>query len=359
MRKYKPFFIIFLNLFVFGLPYHAFALEVNTMTTNNFEHTTPLLRVLLITTGGTIAQGKSGTLNATDLIAQIPALKDIAQIEVDDFIQTYSAAMTPEIQFKLAQHINTLLSTRSDLAGIVITHGTDSLEETAFMLDLLMDDPRPIVFTAAQRTPDTPDSDGPRNLEYAFRTVGSKTAQDKGVMVVLNEDIHSARFVKKTHTSAIEAFKSGKKGMIGTIDNGTVIFYNAPLNRLTIPTQAIEPNVDLIKLAVGDNGKFIHHAIKTQTAGLVIEAFGRGNMPLAVTEAVLAARQAGLIVVVTSRTGEGRVEISNQLKQAGVIAGEDLDGLKARILLITALGATRDIKTIQHWFNLAGGVRTE
>lgn len=230
------------------------------------------------------------------------------------------------------------------------------ISQTAFMLDFLIDDPRPVVFAAAQRSPNISDSDGPRNLEYGIRTAASKAAKNMGVMVVLNEDIHSARFVKKTHTSAVEAFRSGKKGILGTIDTGKVIFYNTPLNHLIIPAPTIEANVDLLKLSAGDTGKFIRYATKSKSVGLVIEVFGRGNMPPNVMDAVLEARRAGVIVIITSRTGEGRVEISDKLKDAGVIEGEDLDGLKARILLILALGITHDVGTIQKWFRQVAGV---
>lgn len=144
--------------------------------------------------------------------------------------------------------------------------------------------------------------------------------------------------------------------MLGTVDNGTVVFYNAPLNRVTIPPKTFEPKVDLVRLVAGDQGKFINYAIETKAAGIVIEAFGRGNMPRPVADAVDKARKAGLIVVIVSRTAEGRVELPDSLLKTGVIGGEDLDGLKARILPTVALGATKDIPTIQNWFHLAGGV---
>jgi L-asparaginase len=114
--------------------------------------------------------------------------------------------------------------------------------------------------------------------------------------------------------------------------------------------------VDLVRLAVGDEGKFIHHSVETKAAGLIVEAFGRGNMPRPVMDAVTRAAQAGVVVVVVSRTQEGRVELSDALLRSGVISGEDLDGLKARILLMIALGATRDVSIIQDWFRRAGGV---
>ncbi len=327
-----------------------------------FSQTSKTPRVLVIGTGGTISggadpvTGQAKSLTAKDLVALVPTLKGKVEIEEEDFTNIGSSSMTPEIQFRLAERVADVFRTRADLSGVVITHGTDSLEETSFLLDLILTDPRPVVFAAAQRPPRVSDSDGPRNLENAVRTAIAPQARDKGVMVSLNEDLHAARYVTKSHAVAVEAFQSGKKGMLGTVDNGHVIFYNAPMNRVTIPARSVEPRVDLVRLVAGDQGKFINFAVETKSAGIVIEAFGRGNMPRPVADAVDRARKAGLVVVIVSRTAEGRVELPDSLLKTGVISGEDLDGLKARILLTVALGATKDISTIQNWFHLAGGV---
>ena len=151
-------------------------------------------RVYVIGTGGTIsggvdpATGQAKSLSAKDLVALVPGLKGKVEIEEEDYTRIGSSSMTPEIQFKLAQRVNELFKTRKDLAGIVVTHGTDSLEETSFLLDLVITDPRPVVFAAAQRPPRVSDSDGPRNLENAIRIAMSPQSRDKGVMVSLNED---------------------------------------------------------------------------------------------------------------------------------------------------------------------------
>jgi L-asparaginase len=319
-------------------------------------------KVMVIGTGGTIsggidpATGQSKSLTAKDLVALVPTLKGKVDIEEEDYTRIGSSSMTPKLQFGLAQRVMELFKTRPDLAGIVITHGTDSLEETSYLLDLVITDPRPVVFAAAQRPPRVSDSDGPRNLENAIRIAIAPQSRDKGVLVSLNENINAARYVAKTNAVAVEAFQSGKKGMLGAVDNGHVIFYNAPLNHLTIPAKDVEPNVDLVRLVAGDQGKFINDAVETHAAGVVVEAFGRGNMPQPVTAAIANARKAGLIVVVVSRTEEGRVELSDSLLKEGVVSGEDLNGLKARMLLTVALGATKDIPTIQNWFHQAAGV---
>jgi len=381
--KFTPSFIV-TSLLSLGLVLTAASEGVETPTTNRVEKAAsqteppknanaariepvgkglqPVPRIMVIGTGGTIsggidpATGREKDLTAKDLVGLLPTLRGKVDIEEEDFSKIPSSAMTPELQFKLAQRVVELFKVRPDLAGIVITHGTDSLEETAFLLDLVVNDPRPIVFAAAQRLPSVSDSDGPRNLENAIRIAASPQARDKGVLVSLNEDIHSARYVKKSHSIAVESFQSGKKGMIGTVDNGAVIFYQAPLNQVTIPAKTVEPNVDLVRLVAGDQGKFINHAVATKATGIVVEAFGRGNLPSPVRVAVGDARKAGVIVVIVSRVQGGRVEISPKLLAAGVIGGEDLDGLKARMLLAVALGATKDIPTIQRWFHQAGGV---
>ncbi len=348
MSHHKPIIAVAVALF-------AGSIMAWSQSRSNVPH------VFVIGTGGTIsggidpATGQSKSLGAKDLVALVPTLKGKVEIEEEDFTNVGSSSMTPEIEFRLAQRVQDVFKTRADLAGIVITHGTDSLEETSFLLDLVVDDPRPVVFAAAQRPPRVTDSDGPRNLENAIRAAMAPQSRNKGVLVSLNEDLNSARYVTKSHSVAVESFQSGKKGMVGTVDNGNVIFYNAPLNRLTIPARTVEPKVDLVRLVAGDQGKFINYAVETKAAAIVVEAFGRGNMPRPVLDAIDKARKAGVIVVVVSRTQEGRVELPDVLLKSGIITGEDLDGLKARILLTVALGATKDIPTIQHWFHVAGG----
>ena len=318
-------------------------------------------KVFVIATGGTISggvdpeTGEPRSLGAADLVALVPELDRQVDIEEEDFTRIGSSSMTPEIQFRIAMRVRELFTLRSDLTGIVITHGTDSLEETAFLIDLLHDDPRPVVFAAAQRPPRVSDSDGPRNLAAAIRTAITPGARDIGVLVVLNDQIHSARYVTKGHSVAVEAFQSGRKGMVGTIDDGRVIFYASPLNRVFIPAPRIEPSVDLVRLVAGDMGKFIRHSGDTDARGVVIEAFGRGNMPRPVLDAVNEVLDRGLSVVVVSRTAEGRVELPPRLTEAGVIEGEDLDGLKARIVLMLALGANMTPGEIQALYVSVGG----
>jgi L-asparaginase len=314
-----------------------------------------LPRVHLITTGGTIAGGAAGSLKAEDFLGLVPDLGKVARLTSEDFVNIGSSRMTPEIQFKLAGRVNEIFRTDPDLAGIVITHGTDSLEETAFLIDLLVPPVRPVVFAAAQRPPRETDTDGPRNLLNAVRVAASPVAREAGVLVTLNDEIHAALEVRKTHAIALDAFKSPWLGPVGYVDGGQVSMMRRPARHLTLRVSRIEPRVDLITLVSGSDGHLERAAVAAGARGLVLEVFGRGNVPPSVMEAVKEARAKGVVVVFTTRTRGGRVEISDEAKKVGVVSGEDLDGLKARVLLVAALGETSDTPVIQgHFTTLAG-----
>jgi L-asparaginase len=315
-------------------------------------------RVHLLGTGGTIAGGQTGALKADDLASLIPALSQVATVTTEDFVNIGSSRMTPEIQFGLARRLNELFASDRALAGIVVTHGTDSLEETAFFIDLLVRDPRPVVFAAAQRPPREPDSDGPRNLMNAVRIAASPGAQGLGVLVTLNDEIHAARDVRKTHAVALDAFQSPGAGPVGHVDDGRPYWVRKPARRLTLSPEAIEPRVELLTLVAGSDGRLVRATVEGGAQALVIEVFGRGNVPPVVMEHVKWARERGAVVVFTSRTRGGRIELSEEARALGVVGGEDLDGLKARMLLIAALGVTRAPDELQGYFSeLAGGAR--
>jgi L-asparaginase len=313
-------------------------------------------RVHLLATGGTIAGGATGSLSADQLVSLVPGIGRVARLTVEDFVRIGSSRMTPEIQLRLARRVNELFAGDPGLAGIVITHGTDSLEETAFFLDILVPPGRPVVFAAAQRPPREPDTDGPRNLLNAVRIAASESARGAGVLVTLNDEIHSARDVRKTHSIALDAFKSPWLGPVGYIDGDRVSLAVRPVRRLTLAPEKIEPRVEIIVLAAGSDGALIRAAVESGARGLVIEAFGRGNVPPLVMDAVREARAAGVAVVFTTRTRGGRVELADEAKALGVVSGEDLDALKARMLLVVSLGLTSDTSEIQSWFSQLAGL---
>ena len=316
----------------------------------------PLPEVHLIGTGGTISGGAGGPLNAADLRAALPGLASVASVTTEDFVRIGSFRMHPQLQFRLAERVAEVFTERPQLAGIVVTHGTDSLEETAFLLDLLLPAGRPVVFAAAQRPPRYSDSDGPRNLLDAIRVASTRGSRDLGVLVVLNGQIHAAREVEKTHSIALHAFASPDTGPVGTVDEGEVLLFSTPRRRVHLPAESVEPRVELVRLTAGGGAAAVRGAAEAGARGIVVEVFGRGNAPPPVAEAVDAAIQRGAVVVFTTRTGGGRVVLSDAQRARGVVSGEDLDGLKARILLVAALGAGRSPEEIGAAFRTLAGV---
>lgn len=320
-----------------------------------FGQSAELPRVHLLATGGTIAGGSSGSLNAEDLAKLIPEIAGVARFTVEDFTNIGSSRMTPDIQFRLAERVNQLMASQSDLSGIVITHGTDSLEETAFFLDLLVRDERPVIFAAAQRPPRMQDSDGPRNLVNAIRLAAAPASRGMGVLITLNEEIHAAREASKTHSIALNAFRSPWVGPVGMVDDGNIYYFRKPLRRLTLEVEAVEPRVDLITLVAGSDGHLLRASAEAEVQGIVVEVFGRGNVPPKVMEAVREIRDKGIVVAYTTRTRGGRVVLGTDARNLGILSGEDLDGLKARTLLVVALGKTRDLVQLQSYFRLLSG----
>ena len=312
-----------------------------------------LPKVRVIATGGTIAG--DGALGGADLVKLVPELTGVADVSVEEFSRIGSSRMTPELQHRLAVRVNELLASADAPAGIVITHGTDTLEETAFLLDLFVDSARPVVFAAAQRVPTEPDSDGPRNLLNAVRIAASSDARGMGVLVALNGEIHAAADVRKTHTIALDTFKSPGVGPVGYVDGSHVVISRKPARRLTLKPGGVEDRVELLTLTAGSNGRLID-AAAAWSQGIVVEVFGRGNATPAIMGAVGRAREKGVIVVFTTRTRGGRVEIDHEAKGLGVISGQDLDGLKARMLLVASLPLTRDLATLQSYFDRLGGI---
>jgi len=262
--------------------------------------------------------------------------------------------MTPEIQFQLAQRVNELLDS-TDVAGVVITHGTDSLEESAFFLDLLVNNPKPVVFTAAQRPPTRVDTDGPKNLLNAVLIAANENSRGFGVTITLNDEIHAARNARKTHSTAVEAFRSAGTGKLGYVDEGNIYYLWKPTRRVHMSPETIQPRVDLIRLVAGSNGHLIRAAVQSGAKGLIIEVFGRGNVPPEAAAELSSAIEQGTIVVFSTRTGDGRVILYPWAREMGVISGEDLDGLKARMVLIAALGQHSDTKAIQEIYTQLSG----
>lgn len=316
--------------------------------------------VHVIATGGTIAgSGYSGLQQrgAGALLAAVPALGAVARLSSEDIFNLPSSQLTPQQFFELAQAVRQRLADHPELAGVVITQGTDSLEEGAFLLDLLLDEARPVVVTGAMRAPNQLGTDGGRNLLSAVRLAVAPEARNSGVLVVLDDEVHAAREVRKTHSSALDAFVSTHGGPLGFFDGETLYLRHHPQRRLTIPTSEIEPRVDLLTITAGSDGHLVRAAVESGAQGIVLEVFGRGNVPPVMIPAIVEARQQDVVVVFTSRARAGALRAHPQWLASGLVYAHELDGLKARMVLVAALGASREPAVLQGYFDqLAGKV---
>ncbi|HOO60021.1 MAG TPA: asparaginase [Candidatus Mcinerneyibacteriales bacterium] len=308
-------------------------------------------KILLITTGGTIAMqvdkkrgGAVPSLQADDFVRYLPPVKNLADVDIHMFSNIPSPYMNVPLWCQLTDFIDEKLSDGYD--GIVVTHGTDTLEETAFFVELTVKSEKPIVFTAAMRNLDELSGDGPRNIWGALKTVVSKNySSDIGVTLVLNDEIHAVRDVTKTYTSNVATFRSPLFGPLGLVDNDQVTFYYKPYKRIKIRSPKVEEKVALIKAYAGMSSDLIDAAVTMGYKGLVIEAFGRGNLPDWIVPSLERAIQSGVTVVISSRCYMGRVfgdyaydGGGRHLGEIGSVFAYDLRGIKARILLMLALG---------------------
>lgn len=324
-------------------------------------------RVIVFTTGGTIAMrydpvigGTVPAVSGPELIAAVPPLANVCPVEVREFSNIPSPHMTVQRMHDLALQVEDALADQG-VAGVVITHGTDTLEETAYFLDLYVSSNKPVCLTAAMRGAAEISPDGPKNILCAVRTAASLTAQGKGVLVVMNEKIHAACEVTKTHSANPDTFASLFWGPLGYADADRIIFRRAPLGRQTIRPALIEESVYLVKLAAGSDDFFFKCLVEKKAKGIVVEGFGRGNVPPAAAAGIAHAIENGIPVVLTTRCPGGRVlDVyayeggAKKLLEAGVILGGEINGQKARVKLMLALGETRDPKQIAAYFDMSG-----
>lgn len=310
-------------------------------------------RIVLLATGGTIASRYDPKLGSTvasqradELLGMLPQVADFAEIEVHDIATIPSYEMDLQFAFDLARRVREVLG-RPEVAGVVVTHGTDTMEETCYLADLLLDSDKPAVFTGAQRAHDDPQSDGPLNLLNALRVAASPSARGLGAMICFNAMIHAARDVTKVHASAVETFQSYEHGVLGEVDDVKVIIHRRPVLRQSFKVDRLEERVDLFRLALGIDLRGLEAAIERGVAGLVIEGFGRGNGPSRLAELVRLATRKNIPVLITSRCPAGRVQPvygggggGRDLADAGGIFAGDLKGPKARLLLMVLLSGT-------------------
>ena len=321
-------------------------------------------KVVIFTTGGTIAMrydpaigGIVPAVSGPELIEAVPPLADICPVEVREFSNIPSPHMTPKRMLDLARQVEAAL-TQPDVLGAVVTHGTDTLEETAYFLDLYSKSEKPVCLTAAMRSAAEISPDGPKNILCAVRTAASPEARGMGAFVVMNEEIHAAREVTKTHSANVKTFASPFWGPVGYVDSDRIIFRRSSTVRQTIHPQAIVDDVYLVKLAAGTDDFLFNCLVEKNVSGIVVEGYGRGNVFPKAFEGMKKAVNAGIPVVITTRCLGGRVldvygydgGVIRQM-EAGIIRGGEINGQKARIKLILALGLTRDHKQLAEYFD--------
>lgn len=320
-------------------------------------------KVAVIFNGGTISMkvdprihAAVPTLTGEEIMAMVTGIENFAQIESYNFSQLPGPQMTPKIMLELSKYIQDILK-RDDISGVVVTHGTDTLEETAYFLDLTINSEKPVVVTGAMRNSSELGYDGPANLAAAICTAISEEAKDRGVLVCFNDELFCASEVTKANSMALDAFHSPNVGPLGIIDNNKVIFYRDNHRKQCVEIDDVESNVELIKCVTGMNGKIIDFYIEQGTKGFIIEGMGRGNVPPQMVDGIKRAIDMEIPVVLVSRCYQGRVLDSygyhgggKELRNLGVVLGDSLPGQKARIKLIVALSKTRDMETIRSFF---------
>ncbi len=328
----------------------------------------PRPAVHVIATGGTISNlGSGARRTGEELIRGIPGLDTTFAVTVEQFSNVASGSITTEHWMALARRIDELFRTRPDLRGVVVTHGTDTMEETAFFLDLTVGSCRPVVLTGAMRRAVDIGAEGPANLYNSIRLAASPSARGRGTMVLLNDEIHAARFVTKANTSRLDAFASPDAGPLGVTDPDTLVFHQPPsrscgTRTAQAPTFDMKsvgtlPRADIVYSYIGADSVTVNALVNAGARGLVLASVGRGGMTPGQAAAVRRGVDRGVLVIMSSRTGSGRVPLNEQegLKdwspgRGAILGAEDLNPQKARILLMLALARTQDPREIARYF---------
>ncbi len=336
--------------------------SVVTLASPSFSQDRPT--VAIVATGGTIAMkvdpvthAPVPALSGEDLTAAVPKLKEIANIRVVEFSNIPSDYMGPDRWPNLSKKVEEVLADPS-VVGVVITHGTDTLDQTAYFLDLTLKSDKPVVAVGAQRNASDWDADGPRNLLNAVRQVLAEGSKGKGVTVTLNNYINAARYVRKAHTSNVQTFNSGDVGYLGYVDEDKVVYYYTSPRRQNVLLPERLARVDLIPMYAGADGSYVRHAADTGAEAIVVEAYGWGNVNEAMHDAIKYAVDKGVPVVVATKVENGRALPvygfkggGKTLEKAGAVFAGDLSGDKARILTMLALPTTKDQKKLQAYFD--------
>ncbi|MEE3660727.1 type II asparaginase [Brenneria sp. g21c3] len=322
-----------------------------------------LPHVVILATGGTIAGSaaantqttgyKAGALGVDTLIQAVPELKTLADISGEQIANIGSENMTSDVLLKLSKRVNELLA-RSDVDGVVITHGTDTLDESPYFLNLTVKSDKPVVFAAAMRPATSISADGPMNLYGAVKVAADKNARGRGVMVVLNDRIGSARFISKTNASTLDTFKAPEEGYLGVIIGDKVYFHNR-LDKIHTTRSVFDiakleklPTVDIIYGYQDDPEYMYDAAIAHGVKGIVYAGMGAGTVSKRSDAGIRKAQSKGIVVVRSSRTGSGIVP--PDAAQPGLVS-DSLNPAKSRILLMLALTKSSNPAVIQEYFH--------
>lgn len=326
-----------------------------------------LPNVMILATGGTIAgTGSTSTttvgytaakLPVESLITAVPELKNIANVTGEQVLQIASENMNNQGLLKIAERVNANLA-RPDVNGVVITHGTDTIEETAYFLNLVVKSEKPVVLVGSMRPSTALSADGPINLYNAVAVAGSEAAKGKGVLVILNDQISAAREVTKVNTTALNTFQSQDLGYLGYVELGKPYFYRVPIRKHTVNTPfnvrglTTLPQVDIV-YGYGNNSRvLLDAAVADGAKGIVYAGTGDGSISTQVEPGAIEARKKGVVIVRSSRGGAGRVVRNGEEKddENDFVVADNLNPQKARILLMLALTKTNDTKRIQEMF---------
>jgi L-asparaginase len=361
---FRPSFGLRISAFGFGVA--ALVLTV-LFTTASAAWALPKIKVLA--TGGTIAGAqtsqaeagyKSGTFSVDDLIKAVPQLKNIAELSGEQVANIGSQTMNHEVWLKLAKRVNEVLNS-DDVDGVVITHGTDTMEETAYFLSLVVKSDKPVVLVGSMRPATAISADGPINLYNGVALAGSPEAKGRGPLVVLNDTIHYAREAQKMHSTHMDTFDSPNRGVAGVMNTGKAFFYSYITTRHTTKSEfsidglTVEnlPLVTIVYSYANFGGLVIDAMVEKGVKGIVLAGVGDGNTTDAALAALERAAKKGVAVVRSTRTGSGIVDRNVEVNddKFGFIAGMELSPQKARILLMLGLTKTSDVKKLQEYFN--------
>ena len=320
-------------------------------------------KIAVIFNGGTISmkvderiKAAIPSLTGEEIMAMVAGIENYAEIESYTFSSMPSPHMTFKTILELSNFVKDLVD-RSDIDGIVITHGTDTLEETAYFLDLTIDTSKPIVITGAMRSSSELGYDGPFNLATSICTAIADDSIGRGVLVCFNGELNSAAEVTKANSMALNAFRTPNFGPIGIVDNNKVYFYRNTINTSKYKVDKIDKEVALIKCAVDMDSTFIDFIIEKGYGGIVIEALGRGNVPPRMVDGIKRAIDNNIPVIIVSRCFEGRVHESygyegggKMLLDLGIIFGDTLPGQKARVKLLLSINSGLSMEEIKKQF---------